>query len=888
MRRHSRCAALCALLLGTLLSVAARAQVASPTPGSGQTSSVLTVTGISGASRFTGLDGSGAALKVFGGAAGLCNGDGNTTCDSCASVSGFGDAALQACNRKRIYPTLRLVISFTSASATGYPVVTVRTSSTTNTALNLQFGSSQFVSAGQSGAVAVLWGDLCGALSADSASPDSGDCQTADLSSKIRIGLSQLNDQSLDESGDSSIELPIQIDQAFGVVGGVSHAEACTSANPGLCHMQFIPGDAKASVRNIRTTGTFPTFSSGSSPGRFLKVRVFALETNDPVFNPARFNQFSANAEAAQLLVADLNIRETSEQGTVDISPTKIEGLQNGDETTPYSYYFKYALVDESENVGLYASLARNADCGFSQGPQAQDASCHFAQPGEVVGVLSEQVNCVIATAAWGSRWAPPVGDLRDFRDQVLKRSSFGRAFVEWYYSWSPPVARWVAEHKLARPVVRALLWPAWATAWAWHSTGPAAGLAVGLLAGLFGLALIASGALLARTVLRWALRTFGANLLLALVILVLSFAHPAAFAQDVIEEALTEELAVEPDEAPPKPEYPYPGADSDGSSAAGAADGATQGSSATNGSSSTGGKNSQRPRSSGSGPVAQGSTPVQNGWVNERPVRVDPDSDSYFYTKEPDDSARRLEGPPEPIEFRGWAGAEKPTSIRSDGSFQYSVESTDVRGSYGVRGAYFAYPLIENADNGATFQDIYGSFNDEGEATSGGMIGVLVDYERILGFGALGRISARFTSGAIFSSGRGRFRSAARVAEEPEEVFTFINLPNTLGLTYLLQFLGPEQLLVPYIEGGAGYFTFVELRDDNKSPSFGGSPVAYFAGGLRVLLDGLDRPAIRRLDEAYGINHVWLFAEFRQQIGLNKKFDFTSQVGNAGVSFDF
>jgi hypothetical protein len=67
---------------------------------------------------------------------------------------------------------------------------------------------------------------------------------------------------------------------------------------------------------------------------------------------------------------------------------------------------------------------------------------------------------CFIATAAWGSYEHPYVRVLRQFRDEVLVPRSFGRAFVAWYYAYSPPAADYIAEHPAARILTQLLLWP--------------------------------------------------------------------------------------------------------------------------------------------------------------------------------------------------------------------------------------------------------------------------------------------------------------------------------------------------------------------------------------------------------------------------------------------
>jgi len=63
--------------------------------------------------------------------------------------------------------------------------------------------------------------------------------------------------------------------------------------------------------------------------------------------------------------------------------------------------------------------------------------------------------DCFIATAAYGTSSAAEIDVLRDFRDEVLLRSSAGRDYVGFYYAASPPVASFIARHEGIRTLVR-------------------------------------------------------------------------------------------------------------------------------------------------------------------------------------------------------------------------------------------------------------------------------------------------------------------------------------------------------------------------------------------------------------------------------------------------
>ena len=67
---------------------------------------------------------------------------------------------------------------------------------------------------------------------------------------------------------------------------------------------------------------------------------------------------------------------------------------------------------------------------------------------------------CFIATAAYGSYMADDVMVLRKFRDEYLLANSAGRAFVKFYYTYSPPIADYRAQQDGLRALTRATLAP--------------------------------------------------------------------------------------------------------------------------------------------------------------------------------------------------------------------------------------------------------------------------------------------------------------------------------------------------------------------------------------------------------------------------------------------
>ncbi len=65
---------------------------------------------------------------------------------------------------------------------------------------------------------------------------------------------------------------------------------------------------------------------------------------------------------------------------------------------------------------------------------------------------------CYIATAVYGSYDAPQVLVLRQFRDEILAKTSAGRLFVKIYYHLSPPFAQWLNKKQRINNLIKHIL----------------------------------------------------------------------------------------------------------------------------------------------------------------------------------------------------------------------------------------------------------------------------------------------------------------------------------------------------------------------------------------------------------------------------------------------
>ena len=91
------------------------------------------------------------------------------------------------------------------------------------------------------------------------------------------------------------------------------------------------------------------------------------------------------------------------------------------------------------------------------KGPTSKRIVVDFSAP-----TAEKKSGCFIATAAYGSQFAPEVLAFRRFRDEVLLASKIGTGFVKFYYFISPPLASLISKHRSFRVLtIRFLLKPA-------------------------------------------------------------------------------------------------------------------------------------------------------------------------------------------------------------------------------------------------------------------------------------------------------------------------------------------------------------------------------------------------------------------------------------------
>ncbi len=397
---------------------------------------VPVVTALSGVSNST-LTGNVTAYGGFAGNA-CVNPDINLPCDNCAG------AGLTACNSSRAYQTLMFRVTATHTDAGNLILV-----KSDNTMIS--------TSPHNATTVAAPWSAICAGLGTGAIS----DCETTPAKDgTIKVCIDKDLDNTYD-SGEECADVRVKIVQMPALTYDIA------STDNGITNFTPYPGDEKIYLEDLQTSANFPNLAHG---GKIVGVRVFIGEGN-----------MTAAVPGAGLAPKDLSVIEDG--NTLDDSV--VDGLTNA-----VPYWFRLGLIDEANNVGYFWPPTPHTD---GNGKNCDVEACAYTStPDEVVGLLTEDMNCFIASAAYGTSFNEKLDTFREFRFKRLLPTEAGRHFVKAYYHYGPIAARFIHDKPVFRAAARGLLWPAYGFSRLALSLGMGPAFLISLTLSLFAMTVIA------------------------------------------------------------------------------------------------------------------------------------------------------------------------------------------------------------------------------------------------------------------------------------------------------------------------------------------------------------------------------------------------------------
>jgi hypothetical protein len=156
------------------------------------------------------------------------------------------------------------------------------------------------------------------------------------------------------------------------------------------------------------------------------------------------FNVTPNTTVPGQITIAVAKATSTNGSGALVEVLAAVDASAAGGETSPLTL----------SNVSLYDETAEEIPS------VTQDGLLEVTEPSSGGGGGGGGGGCFIATAAYGSKMEKDVVILRQFRDAYLLPNPLGRAFVNFYYRTSPPLASSIAKHEHVRAAVRLALKP--------------------------------------------------------------------------------------------------------------------------------------------------------------------------------------------------------------------------------------------------------------------------------------------------------------------------------------------------------------------------------------------------------------------------------------------
>lgn len=218
-----------------------------------------------------------------------------------------------------------------------------------------------------------------------------------------------------------------------------------------------------------------------------------------------------------------------------------------------------------------------------------------------------------------------------------------------------------------------------------------------------------------------------------------------------------------------------------------------------------------------------------------------------------------------------------KPQSIDEDGTHYYQIDTPQEDSNWYFKAGVYGPFNITNASTNKTYEQVY---------TSKPQIVMVMEYEwKVVKW--LGDLGLKLGTGISLADGKGQFIDEINSTLTPKETYQFLIFPNTAVITYHLR-IGHRPWLVPYFQGGGGYYTFWEKRSDGAESKFGGTPVVTVGGGLLLSVNAFDSDAAITLSRDYGVNRFWIDLHVDRVQAFNSQKNFSANMFTAGIGMGF